>query len=208
MLLLLRSPPSGAPAATIAATGSLTASGTTGATTLTAIGSLAVNAIELHVFGTFDGQGNLQGLSQNFVTATAAFIAHGDLAPIVGFGPSAALAAFGNLTATVGSIFQGIAALNASGGLTVAGKLISSARYIATGSLNAVGTVTGGIVTPAALLAATGSLTITGAVLATNANLDGSGDLQGQGFPQQVGFATQMRLSFSADEIRLFFRKG
>lgn len=208
MLLLLRSPPSGTPAATIAAIGSLTASGTTGATTLAGTGSLAVNAIELHVFGTFDGHGNLQGLSQNFVTAIGALTGHGDLAPIVGFGPSAALAAFGNLTATVGSIFQGIAVLNASGGLTVAGKLISSATYAANGRLTAVGIVTGGVVTPAALLAANGSLTITGAVLATNATLDGSGDLQGQGFPQQVGFATQMRLSFSADEIRLFFRKG
>jgi len=208
MLLLLRSAASANPAATLTASGSLSAAGTTGATTLTATGSLTLGSIELHVFAALDGQGNLQGLSQNFLTGIAALTGAGDLASIGGFQSSATLTGLGSLSATVGTVFQGIGGLNAQGGLTAAGSILQSARLDGTGSLSAAGIVTGGIVTPTATLAGIGILSITGAVLASDANLIGTGDLTGFGFRQAIGFATQMRLSFSSDEIRTFFRKG
>lgn len=208
MLLLLKSPPSGIPAGTLAAFGSLSASGSTQASNLSGSGSLTLSAIELHVFATYAASGNLQALPQNFRVGAGALTANGNLSATVGFGPSATLAAFGNLSGTVGTVFQGIGALNAQGGLTVSGVLLDTGKLIALGNLAATGQVTGGVVTPSALLAAHGDLVITGASFALNANLSGQGDLSGFGFPQQVGFATQMRISFSADEIRVFFRKG
>jgi hypothetical protein len=208
MLLLLKSPASVNPAGALTATGSLNATGSTGSVNLSGTGSLALANFELHVFGIFSGAGDLQALPQNFRTGFGSLTANGDLQGTPGFGPTAVLAGLGNLSGTVGTVFQGIAALNAQGGLTAAGRIISSAQLTGLGKLAAVGAVSGGIVTPTAVLAAVGALTVTGTVLSITASLDGQGDLQGAGFPSIVGLATQMRLSFSCDEIRTFFRKG
>jgi hypothetical protein len=208
MLLLLRSPATGPVSATLTAQGGLTASGSTGAIALSGVGGLTLGDIELYIFATFDGQGTLQALPAGTAVRSASLTATGDLLAFGGYAGSANLSGLGTLSGTVGTVFQGNAILSGTGAITGVLRYIAIATLSGRGTLSAVGVVTGGVVTPNAVLAGVGNLTVTGAVLGVNARLNGTGDLSGFGFPQQVGFATQMKLSFSCDEIRTFFRKG
>jgi len=211
MLLLLRSATGGPVTAALTGVGGLSATGSSVSAALTGVGAFTVSgSVELNLFASLDGVGGLVGISQGFQTRTAAITGQGDLNALGGFSGVANFAGLGGLSGTVGSTLQGTASLSGAGFLADGGiaRADTTSILAGQGSLTGTGNVSGGTVTPSAALSANGSLTVTTPLFVAVINLGGAGALAGTGFPDVVGLATTMRLSFSADEIRTFFRGG
>lgn len=209
MLLIFR----GVPAtltATVAGIGGIIASGSTVSATVGGIGAVnAPTSIELQVFATVQGTGTITAIPQGFLTRTATVDGTGSIAAFGGFGDVLAVAGLGGVTATVGSFFDGGAlSISGSGAVSAAGQFASTALVAGVGAVSAVPTISGGTLSLSATVAGRGDFAVSRPVLSALAIVDGSGGIQAAGSLAIPTLATQMRLSFSADEMRLFFRKG
>jgi hypothetical protein len=209
MLLLLRSPPSGATAAIAAIGLGLVAAGSIGTANLSTSFGLTLSGVELNVTGDVGFANKLTGISVGFLSApaTAIHMAFG-LPAGGGFGAITQLTTLLGLTATVGSTLQGTAISTIGFGLTTAPKIAVTANpTIGLALAGSPITVSGGTITPSAVAAI--HLSLNGAAVSvTSAVCDIATDISGTPSTSVLNLATQMRLSFSADEIRTFFRKG
>lgn len=208
MLLLLRSPPAG-PVSALASFGfGLNASGSVSTALVSFSMGLALGSIEINVSADVGFTHKLSGISTGFLSAPATMVPVAvDVTATGGFGAAAQLTSTFGLTGTVGSTLQGIGSPAMTFGLTGSPLIAITGNSALTLGLAGTPVVSGGTVTPAALTSI--SLNLVGAgLLPAQAICDTQVGLQGTGFPHIVGLATQMRLSFSSDEIRTFFRKG
>lgn len=212
MLLLLRSAPSGSPAANLGITLGLAGiAGPTAALAIT-LGLGAPNSVELNVFATPDVRFGLTGISTGFVTRSANVDLHTDLVAFGGFGEHANCDVLMGLTGTsaAGGFLQGTAALGTTLGLTGSVQIvgITAAPDIHL-SIAGLPTISGGTVSSAATLDT--RLSLNGApVLTSIAAADIHLDMHGTGIAltSTSSPAASMRLTFEADEIRTFFRRG
>jgi len=207
MLLLLRSAASGLPAGNAGITlGTVGIAGPVGAASIT-FGVPAPTNLEINVFAAASLSVTAAGIPVGFVSGTATGDLHLSLIGFGGFG----FVARGDITlgvaGTVGSTLQGIGNASTTLGGTGAPLATTTAGVSLFLNLSGAATISGGTLTPSATTAI--QLSINGsAVLGTLASGDIDINVAGTGYPQIVGLATQMRLSFSCDEIRTFFRKG
>jgi hypothetical protein len=209
MLLLLRSPPSGTPAAVVAIGLGLAAFGSTTTASVGTSFGLTLSSIEINVSADVGFANKLTGISVGFLSApaTAIPIAFG-LPAGGGFGAVTQLTTLFGLSGTIGTTLQGTATPAISFGLPAAPSIVTSANPRITLALaGSPITVSGGTITPTAVAGITLSLNGFAIPLAT-AVCDIATDISGTPITSVLNLATQMRLSFEADEIRLFFRKG
>lgn len=209
MLLLLKSPASGIAAATCSL--SLGLSAVAGATaTLSLIAGLTPpESVELNVFVTPTLNLGLTAIPVGFLTRSSTVSLQLPLAATGGFGSPVNLSLALGLSGTVGSFLQGTATETLVLGLTGAGANPGVATLSAQLGLIGAPTVSGGTLTPTASLPLTLSLAgvpvmISGAIVDMTLALQGTGIASIPLINQAVG----MRLTFEADEIRTFFRKG
>jgi len=208
VLLLLRSPPSGSPAAVASIGFGLTAAGSASTATLSFSLGLTLSAIEINVSADVGFTNQLTGISAGFLSAPATLIPVAiNVSASGGFGSVTTLTTLFGLTGTVGSTLQGQANSAMTFGLSGSPIIVSPATVGLNLGLTAAATLSGGTLTPTAQVGIRLDLTAA-SFLGSQAICDTQFGLQGTGFPQIVGLATQMRLSFSSDEIRTFFRKG
>lgn len=208
MLLLLRSAVGGAVTANLGIAFGLAAVPGTTANLGIQMGLAAPTSVELNIFNTQDLHFGLTSIPVGFLTRSANVDAHLDLIATGGFGEHAAFGIQMGLAGTVGSSFTSAANLGIAMGLT--GALASSNTAIQGLKLDLSGapTISGGTLTPTANLGFTLGLVAGPVALGSQANLDMTFALQSAPSTSVLNLATEMRLSFSADEIRLFFRKG
>lgn len=208
MLLLLRSPPSGTPAAVASIGFGLNAAGSVATANISFSLGLSLSAIEINVSADVGFTNQLTGISAGFLSAPATLIPVAiNVTAAGGFGSVTTLTTVFGLTGTVGSTLQGQANAAMTFGLTGSPLIVSSANAALTLGLAAAATLSGGTLTPVAQIGI--QLDLNAApFLGSQAICDTQLGLQGTGFPHIVGLATQMKLSFSSDEIRTFFRKG
>lgn len=207
MLLLLKSPATGLAAATVGISLGLTAiAGTTASLGIT-LGLTPPESVELNVFVTPDIRIGLTAISSGFLTRTATLTTNLDLPASGGFGASPVMDIHMGLSGTVGLFLQAAATPAITLGLTGAGVVPGRASLSTVLGLSGAPDVSGGTVNPSASLSHTLTLTagLTGLGFGT---LGMVMDITGTGQYAIPTLATQMRLSFSADEIRTFFRRG
>jgi len=210
MLLLLKGA-SGTLTATIAGVGAVVASGSTVSATLAGRGDLIPpESIELMISADIAGVGGVLAISQGFLSRSASVDGIGIVTAFGGFGATLTLAGMGGVTGTVGSFFDGGAvALAGTGAVSAAAQHVIPSTLIAgTGAVAASPIISGGTISSAAVVAGTGSVSASTPLLTAVLTLDGQGGIQATGGYAIATLATQMRLSFSADEIRTFFRRG
>jgi hypothetical protein len=163
--------------------------------------------IELNVFGAAAVKIGVSGIPIGFLTSSGNASISVTTTGFGGFGFLARGDIRFNVTGTVGSTLQGIGIASLTFTDAGAGRIQTPAS--ASTRLDVAGTpsLSGGTLTPAGSTGIT--LTVGGSAgFSETALADIQFDVQGTGFPEIVGLATQMRLSFSCDEIRTFFRKG
>lgn len=183
MLLLFKGAPA-AVTATLAGIGAVAAVGSTVSATIAGVGQLnAPTSIELMISATCAGTGGVVGISQGFVTRTAAIDGGGTIAAFGGFGAVNLLAGIGGVTATVGSFFDGGAVtLNGVGAVIGAALQVIPATLIAgTGAISAVPIISGGTISAAASLNGIGSLTGAIPIQTALVTVDGQGDIAATG---------------------------
>lgn len=210
-MLLLFKGASATLTATIAGIGAVVASGSTVSATCAGVGTLnAPNSIELMVSVNCAGVGGVLAIPQGFLTRTALVDGQGNVVSFGGFGSIITVAGIGGVTATVGSFFDGgVLTINGVGTAIGTGRPVPPATLIAgLGNLTAIPIISGGTISSAAQINGLGGISASFPVLAASVIANGQGDVQGTGGLAIPILATQMRLSFAADEIRLFFRKG
>lgn len=207
MLLLLKSPASAAAAATCSLGLGLSAvAGTTATLTLVA-GLTPPESVELKVFVTPTLNLGLTAIPVGFLTRTAIASLQLSLAAAGGFGSPTNLSLLLGLSGTVGSTLQGTAIETLVLGLTSAGTNPAIGTLTAQLGLTGAPTISGGTVTPSASLPLV--LSLAGVpVMVSTAICDLTTTLTGDGGSKVPNLARDMRLSFSSDETRLFFRKG
>lgn len=209
MLLIFKQAASGVAAGTLGiAFGLSGVAGTTGKADIH-LGLPDITSIEINVFGIADVHFGLVGIPIGFLTRTGTLDTRLDLMGFGGFGDTRALDIVFGLSGTVGSTLQGNGTLGINLGLSA--SLIPSGIGTLTTVLGLSGspTISGGTITPTG--SAGISLRLTAIpVMAMNGLADISLDLDGLGTALTPidSQATQMRLTFSADQIRTFFRKG
>lgn len=207
MLLLLKSVVSGAAAATLGLTLGLSGiAGTTATLTINA-GLTPPESVELNVFATPDIHVGLSGISSGFVSNSAVLTTNLNLPALGGFTASPTLSLLLGLSGTVGGTLQGNASAGITCGLTGGLYALPSATETIVCGLTGIPTLSGGTLTPTASIPLTLSLSgqsvmIDAAICGLVLNLTATGQYA---IPT---LATQMRLSFSSDEIRTFFRRG
>lgn len=197
--------------ATIAGIGAVVATGSTVTATCAGVGALnAPTSVELMVSASCAGVGGVIAIPTGFLTRSATVDGQGNVVAFGGFGSVVNVPGIGGVTATVGSFFDGGAlTINGVGAAVGAGRPVPPATLIAGfGSVTAVPIISGGTVSSAAQINGFGALSVTFPALVATVLADGSGDVQATGGFGIQPLATQMRLSFSADEIRVTFRKG
>ena len=207
MLLLLRGVVSGATAATLGLSLGLSGVAGTTATLSTQVGLTQPTTVELNVFASPDIKIGLTGIPVGFLSRSATLDSQLGLAAVGGFGQIPTLTLTLGLSGTVGSFLQGLANPAITHGLSASGTISGASNLRTFLALSGSPTVSGGTVTPSASTGLQLSLAGT-AVLSTQSILDITHDLTGAGITKVPNLATDMRLSFETDEIRLFFRKG
>lgn len=209
MLLLFKAAPAGVAAATLGIGFGLSGIAGTQASLGVVVGLTPPESIELNVFVTPDIHFGLSAISLGFLTRTASLSTVLDLAPQGGFGSSPTLGILMGLSGTMGSFLQGTATPAITMGLTA--NLATQATATLRTNLSIAGspTISGGTISTAATH--TIQMSLNGApIFVDQTSLDIDLDASATGvivipFENQ---ARTMRLSFSADEIRTFFRKG
>jgi len=209
MLLLLRGTP-GTLTATIAGIGAVVASGSTVSATIAGMGSVGLpESIELMVFADIGGVGGVTAISQGFLTRTATVAGEGSVVAFGGYGATLNFSGIGGVTATVGSFFDGGAVTLAGIGTVSGAGVFTSAAFLAGfGSLSAIPVISGGTISSAATVAGIGIVTGAIPIQMAIGSLEGMGDILAIPSVGVPNLATQMRLSFGADDMRLTFRKG
>lgn len=209
MLLLLKAAPSGVAAATLGLGFGLSGIAGTQASLGVVIGLSAPTSVEVNVFGIPDIHFGLTGISVGFLTRTASLSTVMDLTPQGGFGSSPTLSILMGLSGTVGTFLQATATPAITMGLTANLASPSSATLSTVFTIAGSPTISGGTISTAATH--TIQMTLNGVPLFVDrSSLDVDLGLTGIG-TLAIPFENQartMRLSFSADEIRTFFRKG
>jgi hypothetical protein len=209
MLLLLKAAPTGVAAATLGLGFGLSGIAGTQASLGVVIGLSAPNSVEVNVFGIQDIHFGLNAISVGFLTRNANLSTALDLTPEGGFGASPTIGILMGLSGTVGTFLQGTATPAITMGLTANLASPSSASLTTVFTIAGSPTISGGTISTAATH--TIQMTLNGAPLFVDrSSLDMDLGLTGIGI-LAIPFESQartMRLSFSADEIRTFFRKG
>lgn len=207
MLLLLRSVASGAAAASLGITLGLSAVAGTTATLNVTLGLTPPESIELNVFATPDIHFGLSGISSGFVSNSAILDTHLNLPAMGGFTASPTLGILIGLSGTVGGTLQGNASADIHCGLTGSLQVVPGATQTIVCGLAGTPTVSGGTLTPTANVDLI--FTLAGQPVSLSAALcDLKLDLAAAGQFAIPTLATQMRLTFSSDEIRTFFWRG
>ena len=207
MLLLLKSPASGAAAASLGLTLGLSAIAGTTANLGITLGLTPPESIELNVFVTPDIKFGVSAISSGFLTRSATLDTQLNLLPVGGYGASPTMTLLMGLSGTVGSFLQANATPGITCGLTANPASPGAATLDTVLTISGAPMVSGGTVTPTAVLTHTLGLSaaLTGLGFATTDILM---DLTGTPIAKVPNLATNMRLSFEADEIRLIFRRG
>jgi len=166
------------------------------------------NSVELQSTNTQDIHFGLTSIPLGFLSRSANVDSRLDLVAAGGFGEHATFAIQMGLAGSVGTSFTSSANLGIVMGLTgsLTGNLIA-APDIQLG-LSGAPTISGGTLTPAANVGMTLGLTSTLPAFAAQANISLNFNLASVPGIAVPNLATDMRLSFATDEIRLFFRKG
>lgn len=209
MLLLFKAAPAGVAAGTLGITFGLSGiAGTTGTADIH-FGLSPITSIELNVFGTADIHFGLSGIPLGFLTRAGTVDTQLNLAGFGGFGDTRTVGIVLGLSGTIGTTLQGNGVLGINLGLSANG-IPSGAGVLRTIlGLTGTPTISGGTITPTGSVGISMDL-VAIPVMVANALADLTLDLQGVGV-LAIPFENQartMRLSFSADEIRTFFRKG
>jgi len=207
MLLLLRSAASGLPAGNAGIQFGVNGIAGPVATAGISFGVPSPTSIEINVFANAGLQLEAIGIPVGFLSSSGNADLHLSAVGSGGYGFVANADIRFTVTGTVGSTLQGVG--NANIALGGAGAAIATTTAGVSLFLNITGaaTISGGTLTPSGSTKI--ALSLNGnSVLGTSTLADIHFDVHGQGFPQIVGLATQMRLSFSCDEIRTFFRRG
>jgi hypothetical protein len=208
MLLLLRSPPSGSPAAIAAISFGLVAAGNTGITQLSTSFGINLTSVEISISANVGFANKLTGISVGFLSGPATAINTAfDLPASGGFGGATQLTTVFGLTGTVGSTLQGIGAPDITLGLNASPLIAITGKPGIVFALAGTPITSGGTVTPTAVTNFTFSLNGTPSQT-TSAVCDMALGLKGTAITSVPNLATDMRLSFECDEIRVFFRKG
>jgi len=207
MLLLLKSVVSGAAAASLGITLGLSGVAGTSATLDLHAGLTPPESVELNIFVTPDVHFGLSGISAGFVSNSATLNTLANLSGVGGFTATPTLALLMGLSGTVGGTLQGNASAGITCGLSGLLQVLPSAVQTILCGLTGIPTLSGGTLTPTASIPLTLSLagqpvSVAGAICDLTLDLTGTAQFA---IPT---LATQMRLSFSADEIRTFFRRG
>lgn len=208
-LLLLFNQPSGPTSALLRTQVGLTAIGGPQATLGVTIGESTPSSVELNIFANSNVAIGLTGVSVGFFSGSANLDNTVSLFAFPGFGAVPALAIHIGLTGTVGSFIQSAAAMPLSIGLTGHGNMLVAGPFSVSIGLSAAVTISGGTVAPTSNLSLT--TTLNGAAVALSdlsLSLTTQVGLVGAAEITEPGLATGMRLSFGADQIRTFFRKG
>lgn len=207
MLLLLKSPAAGTAAATLGLTLGLSAIPGTTATLGISASLTTPTAVEVNLFGIQDIHLGLVGIPVGFLTRSASFDTQLGMVATGGFGVSPVMDITLGLSGTVGSFLQSTATPGIALGLTGAAVTPSSAILTTVLGLSGAPEVSGGTLTPSATAGL--QLSLAGSpVIGASSIVDATLGLTGIPAIKIPNLATEMRLSFTTDEIRLFFRKG
>jgi hypothetical protein len=189
---------------TVAATGSQVTASCLGTGLFT-----APTSIEFQVSGSCLGTGLVTAISSGFLSRTAFVDGTGLVSAFGGYGETATITGTGLVSATVGSFFDGGAvSVTGTGSVTAAGSFGDIPLFIGgSGSVTGIPTITGGTITVSATAQGIGLCSASMPLLIEQASLMGTGTVTATGETAVTSLATDMRLSFESDEIRLFFRK-
>lgn len=208
LALLLKSSAGGSPVANLGITFGLSAISGVLANLDMHLDLLPPNAVELQVTNTQDIHFGLTSIPIGFLTRSANLDSTLGLIAVGGFAEHATLTIQMGLAGTVGTSFTSAANVGIVMGLTGSLASANTASPDIKLGLSGAPTISGGTLTPSANLGMNFGLTASQPGFVAQANLDVKLDLQAIAGIFVPTLATQMRLSFSADEIRTFFRKG
>jgi hypothetical protein len=209
MLLLLKTAAGGAVSANLGINFGLSSVSGPQASLGLLISLQSPTSVELQVTNTQDIHFGLTSISAGFLTRSATVDAHLDLGSTSGYAETSNLGITFGLSGTVGSTLQGIASPGISFGLTGSLQSIHSAALTTNLGIAGAATISGGTVNVAASIGLQLNLA-TAPVMTSVASADMDLDLHGIGLaltPTTSQVAT-MRLTFEADQIRTFFRRG
>jgi len=205
MLLLLKTPPSGATTATLGLALGLMGDPGAHATADLTLGLSPPTAIEANVFGNLGVTLGLQGISVGLLTRSASCDLSLPILAAGGFGDIPTLTLALGLSGTVGSFLQGTGSCDLTLGITGAASVPAQGTLPLTLGLSAAADLSGGTLTPTAMAGL--ALSLNGApLIGSVASLDLSLDLQPTSELIFGSAATQMRVTFQGDSIRMFFK--
>lgn len=172
-----------------------------------ALGLGAPTSIELRVNAVENIALGLTAIGKAYVTRSANLTTITGLTARGGFGDVVALTTTLGLSGTVGPFLDGIASVGIQHGLSGAGSISTPAILATQLGLAGAPTITGGTIDSTAALTISMGLTAPERI-GSFAVLDVGLALLATGSVHFETVVTDMRLTFAADEIRLFWRKS